>query len=43
VGASVVTGVDAPPVFESAEHILDLVALSVERLVVRDRYFPVGL
>jgi len=30
VGASVVAGVDAPPVLEPAEHILDLVALAIE-------------
>ena len=31
--ASVVTGVDAAPVFEFAEHVLDLVAALVEFLV----------
>jgi len=36
--ASIVAGVDASPVLEAAEHVLDLVALSVEGLVVRDRY-----
>jgi hypothetical protein len=34
VYASVVAGVDAPPVLELAEHVLDLVALAVERSVV---------
>jgi len=42
VGASVVTGVNAPPVFEFAEHVLDLVALAIEQFVVRDRDFSVG-
>lgn len=42
-GASIVAGVDAPPVFEPAEHDLDLVALAVERGIVRDWYFPVAL
>ena len=37
VGASVVSSVDAPPVLEPAEHILDLVALTVEGAVVRDQ------
>jgi hypothetical protein len=41
VGTSVVAGVDAPPVFEPAEHDFDLVALAVERGIVRDRHFPV--
>jgi hypothetical protein len=36
VGASVVTCCDPPPVLELAEHVLDLVALAVERLVMRD-------
>ena len=30
MGAAVVAGVDAPPVFEFAEHVLDLVALAME-------------
>ncbi len=34
--ASVVTDVDAPPVLESAEHVFDLVALAIERIVVLD-------
>ncbi len=34
--ASVVTGVDAPLVLEPAEHVFDLVALAIERLVVLD-------
>lgn len=43
VGASVVTGVDAPPVLEFAEHILDLVSLAIEGGVVRDGRLSVGL
>jgi hypothetical protein len=42
VGASVVAGVDATPIFEPAEHILDLVSLAIERLVVRDECFSIG-
>jgi hypothetical protein len=34
VGASVVTGVDAAPVPEFAEHVLDPVALAIEHSVV---------
>lgn len=41
--ASVVAGMDAAPVLESAEHVLDLVALAVEGAVVRDRDSAVGL
>lgn len=41
MGASVVAGVDAPPVLEPAEHVLDLVAPAVERGVVRDRNLAV--
>jgi len=43
VGASVVAGVDTPPVLEPAEHVLDLVALAVEGLVVVDLSLAVGL
>ena len=43
MGASVVTRVDAPPVLEPAEHVLDLVALAIEHAVVFDRYFSIGL
>lgn len=42
MGASVVAGGDAPPVFELAEHVLDLVALPVQVLVVWDRSLAVG-
>ena len=41
MGATVVSGVDAPPVLEAAEHGLDFVALFVEDGVVGDRGFPV--
>ena len=34
VGASVIAGVDASPVLEAGEHILDAMALPVERSVV---------
>jgi hypothetical protein len=43
VGASVVTSVDAPPILEFAEHVLDFVAAAVEHLVVRDGHFSIGL
>ena len=43
VGASVVAGVDASPVFEAAEHDLDLVALAVQLSVMRDSDLAVGL
>jgi hypothetical protein len=33
--------VDAPPILDPTEHVLDLVALFVERGVVRDRDFSV--
>ena len=42
MGASVVAGVDASPVFELAEHILDAVTLAIECAVMRDRDFAVG-
>ena len=41
--ASVVAGVDAPPVLQPTEHVLDLVALAVEGAVVSDLYLPVDL
>ena len=40
--AAVVSGVDSPPVFESSEHVSDLVALFVEEGVMGDRDLPVG-
>ena len=42
MGATVVAGVDAPPVFEAPEHVFDLVALFVEDGVMRDRDLPIG-
>ena len=41
MGAPVVTGVDAPPVFDPTEHDFDFVALSVEHGVVGDVDFAV--
>lgn len=41
MGASVVAGVDAPPVLEPAEHILDLVPLTIEHPIMFDRRFSV--
>jgi len=43
VRASVIAGVDAPPVLQSGEHGLDPVALAVERLVVLDLDLAIGL
>ena len=43
VCASVVTGVDASPVFELPEHVLDLVTLAIEGRVVRDGHLAVRL
>ncbi len=40
--ASIIAGMDAAPVFEPAEHVLDLVALAVESAVVVDRNFAIG-
>ena len=34
--ASVVAGMDAAPILEPAEHVLDLMARAIERLVVGD-------
>jgi hypothetical protein len=42
MGATVISGVDAPPVFEAAEHVFDSVALFVKDGVIRDRDLPVG-
>ena len=42
MGATVISGVDAPPVFEAPEHVFDLMALFVEDGVMRDRGFAVG-
>ena len=40
--ASIIAGVDAAPVLEPAEHVLDLVAFPVERAIVRDRRLAIG-
>ena len=42
MGATVVSGVDAPPVFEAAEHVFDFVALLVEEGVIGDGDLPIG-
>jgi hypothetical protein len=39
---SIVSGMDASPVFEFTEHVLDPVALAIERAVMADRHFAVG-
>lgn len=41
MGAAVKAHRDAPPVFQSGEHVLDLMAPFIERLVVVDRLFAV--
>ena len=43
MGAAIVASVDAAPVLELAEHVLDLVALTLEGGVVRDGHLAVGL
>jgi hypothetical protein len=42
VGAPVVSGVDAAPVLDAAEHVFVFVTLAVERRVVRDGDLAVG-
>jgi hypothetical protein len=42
VGAAVVLGVDAPPIFEPSEHVFDFVALLVEEGVIGDGDLPIG-
>lgn len=41
VGAVIVSDIDAAPVLEAAEHILNLVPLAVEYRVMRDGGFVV--
>ena len=41
MGAAVIMGVDAAPVFQPSEHVLDFVASAIEHCVVRDLDFPV--
>ena len=43
MGASVVAGVDASPVLEPAEHVLDPVAMAIEGPIVIDLDLAVGL
>jgi hypothetical protein len=43
MGAAIIADVDAAPVLESAEHVLDLVPAAVERGVVRDWCLPARL
>ena len=43
VGAAIIAGMDAPPVFDFAEHILDAVALAIEGPIMWYRDFAVGL
>ena len=43
MGASVIAGVDALPVLEFAEHVLDSVALAIEDAVVFDVDLAIGL
>jgi hypothetical protein len=42
VGAAVVSGVDAPPIFEPSEHVLDFVAPLVEESVIGDGDLPIS-
>ena len=41
MGAAVIAGVDAPPVFETAEHVFYFMALAIEVAVVADRRFAI--
>ena len=43
MGAAIIAGVDAPPVFEFTEHVLDAMVLTVAGVVVRDRDFAIRL
>ena len=43
VGAAIIACVDAAPVLEFAEHVLDLMALTIEHFVMRDMDFAIGL
>ena len=42
MGASVVASVNAPPVLEPSEHVLDFVPLAIEFAVVVDRLLAIG-
>ncbi len=41
MSASIVAGMDAPPVLDSAEHVFDLVPLAVEHTIMLDRRLAV--
>lgn len=41
MGTAVVAGVYAPPILKLSEHVLDLGALAIERLVMEYLDFPV--
>ena len=43
MGASIVTGMDASPVFEAGEHVLDAVSLPVEQWIVVVLDFAIAL
>jgi hypothetical protein len=43
VCAPIIEGVDTSPVLLTAEHILDLVALAMERAIVGHLYLAIGL
>jgi hypothetical protein len=42
MGATVVSGMDASPVLEPAEHVFDFVTLPIEDGVVGDLNFAIG-
>jgi hypothetical protein len=42
MGAAVVSGVDAAPIFAPSEHVFDFVALLIEDGVVGDRDLSIG-
>ena len=39
--ASVVTGMDTPPILEPAEHVFDLVPLAIENAVMFDQLLAI--
>lgn len=41
MSASIVAGIDAPPVLEPAEHVLDLAPLTIEHPIMFDFLFAV--
>ena len=43
VGAAVIAGVNAPPVLELPEHVLDLVTLAIEGRIVLNEHLAVSL